>query len=199
MNMLLMISSIEPLDLQGNIRLAVAILYGMILGVLLVKFDLADRSKIKQDLTFTSMSTIKMLLLALGLGMVAFALLRNMHTVQAHWQETDFWGVLTGGLCVGIGLGIGGLLPLTVITSLAAGRLYSVWFVLGMILAFPAAKSLHDLLGSALKNFSAPVSAKLETSGDVWNAGNPFLWISAFLIMLCIIMQIFGSKEKPAK
>lgn len=189
------ILAIEPLALQGNIRLATAILYGMLLGVLLVKFDFSDRTQIKQELTFCSIKMTKTLLLALGLGMITFAFLRNQHFVQANLPDANFWGVLVGGICCGIGLGIGGLTPLTVITSLAAGRLYAVWFIAGMIAAFPAAGFLKQLLKDSLKSFSSPVAAVMENTTSIWSLNNPYLWVSALLILLCIIMQLFGPRE----
>ena len=46
------IAALEPLTLEVNVKLAVAIIFGMFLGVLLVKCDFADRVKVKENLTF---------------------------------------------------------------------------------------------------------------------------------------------------
>lgn len=189
-------AALEPLALQGNSRLAVAIIFGIVLGFLLVKCDLIDRVQVKSELTFGSMKLCKTLLLALALGMICFALLRSVHIVQMQLPSMTFWGTLTGGIMVGIGLGIGGLVPLTAVAALGAGRLYAVWFILGMVLAFPAAKFLREHCGTLLAKFNTPISVALEGSGDFWSSANPVLWISAAALVLSLIMHFCGSKDK---
>ena len=58
MSTMLFFASLEPLALTGNGRMAVAIIYGMFLGVLLVKCGFSDRMEVKENLTFKSMPFI---------------------------------------------------------------------------------------------------------------------------------------------
>ena len=87
----LLLSAIEPLSLQGNVKLAAAIIFGIFLGMLLIKCDFAERELVKKNLTFSSMKMSKTLLLSLAVGMVLFLLLRNSHIVQRHWPASDCW------------------------------------------------------------------------------------------------------------
>ena len=194
-NVIVLPAALEPLALQGNIKLAAAMVFGIMLGFILVKCELVDRVQVKSELTFASMKMCKTLLLALGVGMLAFALLRSVHVVQTQIPPTTFWGTLVGGILVGVGLGIGGLVPVTAVAALGAGRLYAVWFIQGMILAFPAAKFLRDNCKSILDKFSAPVAASLESSQGIWSLESPVLWISAAALILCLLMHLLGSKD----
>ena len=189
------IGAVEPLALEGGARMAVAIIYGIFLGLILVKCDFADRMEVKKNLTFHSMKMSKILLLALALGMLAFALLRDYHVIQPQISEANFWGVLAGGVCVGIGLGMNGLVPITAVAALASGRLYVLWMLLGMALAFPAAKFLKDNLSSILSRFDSSVSASLEPANGIFAMDSPALWVSIIAFLLCMIMQFFGVKD----
>ena len=126
MNSCLIFSAVEPLALSDEAKLAVAVIYGLFLGLLIVKCDFSDRVAVKDNLTFKSMRMLKVLLLSLGLGMIIFALLRDAHVVQEYTVNASFWGILIGGIVSGIGLGMNGLIPITAVSALASGRLYAV-------------------------------------------------------------------------
>ena len=195
MNNFILFANIEPLALSGNIRVGAAVIYGIFLGVLLVKCGFADRMQVKENLTFKSMKMAKTLLLAAGLGMIVFALLKNFHAVQAHYPAPGFWSVLAGGIITGIGLGINGLAPISAVSALASGRLYAIWTLLGMALALPAASFIKNNCGAVLAKFNAPLNNVLQTEGSFWNLENPALWVAAAALLLFGIMACFGSKE----
>ena len=188
-------AALEPLTLEVNVKLAVAIIFGIFLGFLLVKCDFADRVKVKENLTFSSMKMAKTLLFALALGILVFALLRNWHILQAHCPDAYFWGVLLGGICMGLGLGIGGLVPVTAVAALASGRLYAIWVLLGMALAIPAARVIRSCCSGILERLSAPVSASLEPGNGVFALDSPVLWLSVITFVLCMIMQLLGKPD----
>ena len=195
MNTLYLFASVEPLALTGNIRMAAAIIYGIFLGVLLIKCGFADRVEVKENLTFKKMKMVKILLLAAGLGMIVFAILRNFHTVQSHAPTPGFWGVLAGGIVMGIGLGINGLAPISAVAALASGRLYALWCLLGMALAVPAASWIRTTCGSVLDKFNAPLNNVLSVEGSFWSWENPALWVAIISLVLFGIIACFGSKE----
>ena len=193
---MIMTAALEPLALQGNVKLAAAIIFGIFLGILLVKCEFFDRKKVKENLTLNSMKMIKTLLLALSLGMMAFALLRSTHIVQSNVPVMSFWGVLIGGILVGVGLGIGGLVPVTAVAALASGRLYAFWVLLGMFLAIPAAKYAAKVLPDLISDFSAPVNASLEPGNGIFALNSPVMWLSIITLVLCLFIAALGVKEK---
>lgn len=190
------LSSLEPLALHGNVKLAVAALFGIFLGLVLIKCDFADRLTVKKNLTFGNMKMAKTLLLALGLGMLGFALLRSTHAVQANVPVATFWGALLGGLCTGVGLGIGGLVPVSAVAALASGRIYALWVLLGMLLAIPAARLVKKLLPAGGGQVAAPLATSLEPGNGLFALNSPVMWVSAAALLLCVIMMLFGSRDE---
>jgi hypothetical protein len=151
--------------------------------------------EVKENLTFKSMRMVKTLLLAAGLGMIVFALLKNFHAVQSHTPEPGFWGVLAGGIVMGIGLGMNGLVPITAVSALASGRLYAVWSLIGMALAIPASAWIRSSCGAVLEKFNAPLNNVLIVEGSFWHWENPALWVAGISLVLFGIAACFGSKE----
>ncbi|MBR2358286.1 MAG: YeeE/YedE family protein [Lentisphaeria bacterium] len=196
MNKLIVFSAMEPLALSGDAKLAVAVIYGLFLGVLLVKCDFSDRVIVKDNLTFKSMRMLKLLLLTLALGMVVFALLRDHHVVQQHIASLPFWGVLAGGIISGIGLGMNGLIPITAVSALASGRIYAVWSMIGMALALPAANFIRNNCGGVLSKFSGNINTTLASENGTWVLDNPALWVAGIALILFIIIAVLGKKEK---
>lgn len=192
---LLLLSAIEPLALEGSSKLAASIIFGLVLGVFLVKSNLSDRKQVLENLTFARTELTRMLLLALALGMIVFVLLRDIHCVQAHLPESTIWGVMLGGIISGIGLGIGGLVPVTALASLASGRIYALWVLLGMVLAIPAAKLLQKYIPEVIGNFSDPVNISLEPADSLFALNSPVLILSIVSLILCFVLQMFGPKS----
>ena len=193
------IAALEPLTLEVNVKLAVAIIYGIILGFILVKCNFADREEVQKNLTFASTDMTKIILTMLGVGLIIFAILREQHILQAHCPQTAFWGVLFGGICVGIGLGIGGLVPLTAVAALASGKLYAFWTLLGMAAAIPAAKVMKKTFSGVVDKLDAPVSASLEPGNGLWSADSPVLWLSGITLLVVLIMHFCGAREASKK
>ena len=137
----------------------------------------------------------RILLLAAGLGMIVFALLKNYHIVQPHYPAPGFWGILAGGIITGIGLGINGLAPVSAVSALASGRLYAVWSLLGMALALPAAAFIKNNCAAVLAKFNAPLNNVLQNEGTFWSLENPALWVAFVALLLFGILVCFGSKE----
>ena len=61
-------AALEPLALQGNYRLAAALLFGMLVGLVLAKLRLNDREAVRDMLTLRDFTMLKTFLLALGAG-----------------------------------------------------------------------------------------------------------------------------------
>lgn len=196
---LLIVSALEPLTLEVNVKLAVAIIYGIVLGFILVKCNFASREEVQKNLTFASTDMVKIILTVLGVGLIAFAMLRELHVLQAHCPETAFWGVLFGGVCVGVGLGVGGLVPLTAVAALASGKLYAVWTLLGMAAAIPAAKFLKEKFSGVVDKLDAPVSASLEPGNGLWSVDSPVLWLAGITLLMVLVMHFCGAREASKK
>ena len=190
---------LQPLALQGNYRLAAAILFGMLLGLALVKTGLTDRCMVRDALTLREFSLSKTMVLALGVGVLLFVLLRGTGLIQPHTTPCTFWGSLMGGVIAGVGLGIAGLAPSTAVAALGAGRLYSLWVLAGMLLAIPVVQTARGRLGELIQRFSAPMESSLEPPNGLWAFNSPPLWIFGICMSLCLILMLFGTKNSGEK
>lgn len=192
---IVLLSAIEPVNLQGNEKLAAAIFFGIVLGILLVKCDFAERQTVKKNLTLGNTRLSKTLLLAMGLGMLIFALLQTVHVVQGNLPAATVWGVFAGGILTGIGLAIGGLVPVTAVTALASGRIYAIWVLLGMFLAIPTARFLRNVLPGMAAN-SQIFTLSLKPGNGIFAMNSPVLWISLAALVICALMTVFGGKDE---
>lgn len=186
---------LEPAALQGNIKLAVSIFFGMMLGILLVKCDFAERQTVKNNLVLSNVRLSKTLLLTLGLGLLIFSLLQTVHVVQSNLPVSTVWGVILGGILTGIGLGIGGLVPVTAVSALASGKLYAIWVLLGMILAIPAARIMRSILPGVAAD-SQVITMSIKPGNGIFSIDSPVLWISTTALALCVLMTLFGGKDE---
>ena len=189
-------AAVEPLALQGNYRLAGALLFGMLVGLVLAKLRLNDRAAVRDMLTLRDFTLLKTFLLALGAGVVVFVLFRKAGLVQQQSVPGTFWGSLSGGVLAGIGLGIAGLTPLTALAALGSGRLYALWVLAGMLLAVPVAQWVKAHLGELITRFGAPMASSLEPTGGLWAWNSPPLWIFAICLVLALILHIADRGKK---
>ena len=147
-------------------------------------------------LTLRDFAMLKALLLALGAGVVVFALCRKAGLVQQQTAPGIFWGSLVGGVLAGIGVGFAGLTPLTAAAALGAGRLYALWVLLGMLLAVPAVRFARGKLGDLIARFKEPMASSLEPTDGLWAWNSPPLWIFAICLALCLILSLAGRGKK---
>lgn len=189
-------AALEPLALQGNYRLAAALIFGMLVGLVLAKLRLNDREAVRDMLTLRDFTMLKTFLLALGAGVLVFVLFRKAGLVQQQSVPGTFWGSLVGGVLAGVGLGIAGLTPLTALAALGSGRLYAVWLIAGMLLAMPAAHWVKTHLGDLIARFGAPMASSLEPSDGLWKLSSPPLWIFAICLALTLLLHLTARGKK---
>ena len=193
-----LLAVLEPVALQGSSKVIAAVLFGIVLGFLIIKCDFAERKTVRENLTFANMKQTKTLLLALGLGVLVFSGLQRVHVLQSSVPSATFWGVLIGGVLSGIGLGVGGRVPSTAVAALASGKFYAFWVLLGMVLAIPAAR----LAAGAVPGMAADsqrITMSLKPGNGLFAFDSPVLWISASALMICLIMMLLGKRDDSGK
>ncbi|QSH40152.1 YeeE/YedE thiosulfate transporter family protein [Lentisphaerota bacterium ZTH] len=186
----------EPLALSGNYRLAASILVGMAFGFLLVKSDLAWRKTTLNMLLLKDGRLIKTLLFSLAVGATLFFFAYNVDLVHLKIRPGYFWASLIGGIITGLGLAFCCRVPITAIASLASGRVYALWTIIGMLLAVPFVKVISGWLSNSIYNWSEPLNAH-EPITEYLNVSNPALWISAIsLVVLVFVHFTLGGDEE---
>ncbi len=184
-----------PLSLTGNYQVVAALLFGMALGFLLVKSDLAWRESWRGFFQLQSGRMLKTLILAVVAGTALFFLARRAGMARVHVPEAWFWTSLLGGAVSGVGAALVGLVPVAALASLAGGRLYALGAFAGMLLAVPV--MYYTKLG--LRVFAGRWAVKLPepvTPESFFSIANPALWIClAGAVILVVVHYSVGERE----
>ena len=190
----------RPLELNSTAEIIVAIVIGFIIGFALLKSDLLWRKSVHDILTLKDGRLVKTVLFILGFGSLMFYFCERNGLVNIHVNVSYLWASIIGGAISGIGLVICGFTPISAATNFFTGRVYTIWTILGMLLALPAIKIFDD---DFLENFYVS-GGKLNLPATNSNQGgflvdsfsdNRFLSFSngaliAFLICFLLIVVV---------
>lgn len=186
----------EPLDLSDNYKLAAGIIMGMAFGFVLVKSDLAWPKSILDALLLRNGRIIKTILLTLAAGAVFFFVTRKVGLTEIQVRPTYLWGSIFGGIICGCGLVLCPMTPTTATASLAGGKFYAVWSILGMMLALPAVSEISYWLSKSIfywgDRLPEPPAPEVFFSLD-----NPALYASGItLVLLLLVHFTVGDTEE---
>lgn len=134
----------RPLDLSSNAEIVIAIVVGFIIGFSLLKSDLIWRKSVHDILTLKDGRLIKTVLFILGFGSLAFYFCERNGLVNIHVNVSFLWASIIGGILSGVGLVICGFTPISAVSNFFIGRIYTIWTMIGMILALPIIKIFDD-------------------------------------------------------
>lgn len=176
-----------PLALSGDARLGAAILFGIVLGFVLIKSDLIWRKSCLDLIKLRSPRLLKTILLAIAAGVILFYFARQFGWVGEHVRPGYFWGALIGGAVSGIGFALCAMTPVTSLANLAAGRLYAVWALIGMLLAIPVVSILEHFFSAAFDR-SQPL-ASTAVPDTFLSIGNPVLWVAGIAVILLVLVH----------
>lgn len=183
------IAGLAPLALTGEIRLGVAILFGIALGFVLTKSGLAWRKECVKLSGLHSWSLFKVLSVVVIAGCVMFYF-ANGNLVQLQARPGYLMPSLLGGILCGIGFYLASMTPLTALVNLASGRLYALWVLLGMLLAFPAVAFSGSWLEKVLYYGQTPLGFYEVLPLSQWN--NPFWFVIAgagFILLISLLLD----------
>ncbi len=178
----------EPLALTGNLRIAIAIIAGIGLGVLLEKSDLIWRKATLNALRLKDGRLLSTFLFSIVIGTLLFQLLNQQGLVNVQVRPAAFWPSLIGGIICGIGLLLCAKVPISAIASFAAGRIHALWVIIGMLLAYPVVSAVSGLLSDTLYKWSKPIPYH-QQAGDYFSLENPALWIAIISLVLILFIQ----------
>lgn len=134
----------RPLDLSSNAEIVIAIVVGFIIGFSLLKSDLIWRKSVHDILTLKDGRLIKTVLFILGFGSLAFYFCERNGLVNIHVNVSFLWASIIGGILSGVGIVICGFTPISAVSNFFTGRIYTIWTMIGMILALPIIKIFDD-------------------------------------------------------
>ncbi len=182
----------EPLQLTGIWKIAFALVLGGLFGFILVHSEFFLRASIIKAIKLTDKSFFTTFLFSIAVGMVIFYFIYP-RIINEHCMPANFWGVIIGGIFAGIGLAICGHFPFNTLLSLATGKIYSIWVLLGMFLAIPLNKYISNWLYDTVYKFKELTDADASLLHSSQIEYFP-LWIATILIIFVLVLHITSNK-----
>lgn len=119
------------LHAQKGPQLALGLIMGVIFGFLLQKGGVTNYDVIIGQLLLTDFTVIKIMLSAVITGMVGVHLLRSLGLAQLHPKPGSLGASVIGGLIFGVGFGMLGYCPGTVVGAVGQGYLDALFGGIG--------------------------------------------------------------------
>lgn len=188
----------EPLALTGNIRLVSAIFVGIAFGFLLIKSDLAWRSTCLNAIRLKDSRILKTFLFSIAVGVTLFFFAEQGGLVHVKVRPAYFWASLIGGIICGGGISLCCRVPITAIASLAAGRIYVIWVIIGMLLAFPCVNFMSGFLSKTIYNWTEPIKTEASIS-SFFSLNNAALWVAAVAMLLVLFLHFTLGSDADEK
>lgn len=176
--------------IEGNYRIAVAVVIGMALGFSLIKSDLVWRREVRSALALRAGRLLNTVFLALCAGIFLYQAVRYLGWVPAGPQVRPafLWTSLLGGMLCGAGILICGNTPTTALAAFGGGRLQALWGLAGMALAYPAVRMVSSLLSETVYRRDVVLS-RPEAATALLSAANPALYAGAAMAVLILLVH----------
>jgi len=114
---------LRKLHLKKQTQLGLGLVIGIIFGFLLHKGGVTKYDIIIGQLLLTDFTVIKVMLTAIITGMVGVHLLQGLGIAQLHPKPGSFGSAVMGGLIFGVGFGLLGYCPGTMVGAVGQGSL----------------------------------------------------------------------------
>ena len=171
---------------NGSLKIIIGLILGIVFGIIVVKSSKMLRSSMKKCIKLSDFSFIQLIMFSIAIGAILFYIGYDYGLFNlSNLPNTNFWGILLGSLISGLGFAICGQYFISALVGFVTGRIYSLWVLLGMLLALPFHRFLKDLFN----NSSEPVVTN-STFEEYISVYYLPLWISVLLIIGVLIMQV---------
>ncbi len=171
---------------SGTFKIIVGLILGIVFGIIVVKSAKMLRPSMRNSIKLADFSFIQLIMFSIAIGAILFYIGNNYGLFNlSNLPNTNFWGVLLGSLVSGLGFAICGQYFISALVGFVTGRIYSIWVLLGMLLALP----LHGFFKDLFNSSSEPVVTN-STFEEYISVYYLPLWISVLLIIGVLIMQV---------
>src|SRR5512139_1520705 len=106
---------LKALHAKQDVQLIIGLVVGVLFGFLLQKGGVTKYDVIIGQLLLTDFTVVKVILSAMVTGMIGVHLLRSRGLAQLHPKPGSFGSIVIGALIFGVGFGILGYCPGTLI------------------------------------------------------------------------------------
>ena len=158
--------TMHPLGLTDTAKIIATLALGFVFGVILVQSKVAFRKSLMEQFNFKDNTFAIVFLLSLAAGVPLFHFAAGYGLIELKASGYNFWGVVVGALMTGVGVALCGHVPETALASIACGRLYSLWILLGMLAAFPLSRWVGPTIQAYVADRPAPFDVGAWVAGD---------------------------------
>ncbi len=172
----------HPLALDGVWKITAAVLLGVAFGVIFIRSKLAFRQTLVDQFSFKDNTFAITFFVSMAVGVPLYYFGKKYGMIHVNNQSYQVMGIVYGAMLTGIGVALCGHIPSTAIASLAAGRLYSIWIFLGMLMAFPLLRYAKPIIKDWVYNREATFNP------EDWFPQNVVVYL---IPITCIILALF--------
>jgi hypothetical protein len=165
---------------RKRFQLLTGLLVGVCFGFLLQKGGVTSYDVIIGQLVLSDLTVVRVMLTACATGMLGIQLLRGLGLVKLHPKAGSFGMSVVGGLIFGVGFGLLGYCPGTLMGALGSGSLDAVPGILGTLLG-------AGLFASAWPRLSRGILRKGDF-GDLTIPG--LLRVNGWFVVLPVVALI---------
>jgi hypothetical protein len=147
---------LRKLHLKNRIQLVLGLVIGITFGFLLHKGGVTKYDIIIGQLLLTDFTVMKVMLTAIITGMVGVHLLAGLGVAQLHPKHGSIGSVVMGGLLFGLGFGLLGYCPGTMVGAVGEGSLDALMGgVVGMIIGAGIFSEFYPRLEKGFLNWGS--------------------------------------------
>lgn len=183
------------LPIQGNLSLALAVVFGAIFGMLLQRGRVANYNVIVNQFRFLDFTVLRVMLTAIVVGGIGVYVLHHLGLAQYHIKPADMLAVVLGATLFGVGMVLYGYCPGTGVAAIGTGSIHALVGFAGM------------LVGGILYALSFPwIQSNILTVASMGKLRLPDLtaihdlyWLGALLFMAVTLFRFLDRSKQFEK
>lgn len=181
------------LPIEGTWALVLAVVFGMVFGVLLHRGGVANYNVIVNQFRLIDFTVLKIMFTALVVGGIGVFLLNQAEWAEWHIKSAQLLGVALGAAIFGVGMVVYGYCPGTGVAAVGTGSIHALVGFIGM------------LIGGALYAFSFEwVQVHVLPVADMGKARLPemtgipdWIWLIALIAIALAVFYVVERIEHP--
>ena len=181
------------LPLTGETATWLAIVFGILFGVLLHRGGVADYNVIVNQFRLRDFTVLKIMLTAIVVGGVGILVLHGMGHAQYHIKPANLLGVGLGAALFGVGMVLYGYCPGTGVAAIATGSLHALVGFIGML----AGAILYALSYAWVDEHILPVAALGKVRLPDVTGIPDFAWLAFLSAIAGMAFWLLETKFKP--
>ena len=144
---------LDTLHAKRRVQLVLGLLIGIIFGFLLQKGGVTRYDVIIGQLLLTDFTVVKIMLSAMVIGKIGVHVLRGLGMAQLHPKPGSIGTTVIGGLIFGVGFGILGYCPGTMVGAVGQGSLDALFGgVVGALIGAGVFSGIYPKLENSILN-----------------------------------------------